>query len=193
MLTLTVGLVIFFAVHSISLVAPEWRDRNMTGRKGVLQWHTRIGMISLLSTAFIIMGYQEARLEPIWLWFPPLFTRHITSLLMVIALFFVGAAIIPKTKTKSKVGYPFLIAIKLWAVAHLISNGNLADLVLFGGFLAWSVTSYVVYRRRDRQAGVKPSESSIRFDLMAVSFALASSFFIIAYLHKALIGVSPLI
>ncbi|MDB4837343.1 NnrU family protein [Marinomonas sp.] len=197
MLTLMVGLVIFFAVHSIRLVAPDWRETNMMGRKGMIQWRTRFGMISLLATAFIIMGYQEARLEPVWLWFPPLFTRHITSLLMLMALFFVGAAIIPKTFTRKKTGYPFLIAVKLWAVAHLLSNGNLADVILFGSFLAWSVVSYVIFRKRDRAADVKASvvipEASIRFDFLAVSFALGSTFFIIAFLHKALIGVSPLI
>jgi len=192
MLILIVGLAIFFAVHSVRLFVPDWRTMAVT-KAGLMTWRVRIGMLSLLSTGFIIMGYGEARLAPVWLWFPPVFMPHITSLIMLIALFFFCSALVPKTTLKRVTGYPLYLSIKLWAFAHLLSNGNLADILLFGSFLIWAIVSYAVFRRRDRAAGVKPEESSLRFDLIALSFTLVSWFAIVLFLHKAVIGVSPLI
>lgn len=193
MLILVMGLVIFFCVHSVRLVAPQWREKSMASH-GEMRWKMRFGMVTLIATAFIVMGYMQMRLEPVWLWFPPVWTRHLAGLLVLVALFFVGSALIPHTTMKKKVGYPMLIAVKIWAFAHLISNGTLADVMIFGSFLVWSIVSFAVYRRRDRKAGVvRDQESGVQFDLAAFTFAMVSWFVIVFYLHQALIGVSPLV
>lgn len=193
MLILVLGLVIFFCLHSVRLVAPQWREKIMTAH-GAMRWKIRFGMITLLATAFIVMGYMQVRLEPVWLWFPPVWTRHLAGLLILVALFFVGSALVPNTTMKKKVGYPMLIAVKIWAFAHLISNGTLADVIIFGSFLVWSIVSFAVYRRRDRKAGVvRDQESGVQFDLAAFTFAMVSWFAIVFYLHQAIIGVSPLV
>lgn len=193
MLILIMGLVIFFCVHSVRLVAPEWRASNML-QNGAMRWRIRFGMITLLATAFIIMGYMQMRMAPVWLWFPPVWTRHLAGLLMLVALFFVGSALVPNTTMKKKVGYPMLIAVKIWAFSHLISNDNLADIIVFGSFLIWSIVSFAVYRRRDRKAGVvRDQESGVQFDLAAFTFAMVSWFIMVFYLHEAVIGVSPLV
>lgn len=193
MLILVLGLVIFFCLHSVRLVAPQWREKIMTAH-GAMRWKIRFGMITLLATAFIVMGYMQVRLEPVWLWFPPVWTRHLAGLLVLVALFFVGSALVPNTTMKKKVGYPMLIAVKIWAFAHLISNGTLADVIIFGSFLVWSIVSFAVYRRRDRKAGVvRDQESGVQFDLAAFTFAMVSWFAIAFYLHQAIIGVSPLV
>ncbi|NLQ16851.1 NnrU family protein [Marinomonas sp. M1K-6] len=193
MLILIMGLVIFFCVHSVRLVAPQWREASFS-QQGAMRWRVRFGLITLLATAFIIMGYLQMRAEPVWLWFPPVWSRHLAALLMLVALFFVGSAVIPNTTMKKKIGYPMLIAVKVWAFAHLISNGNLADVLLFGSFLVWSIVSFVVYRRRDRKAGVvREGESGVPFDLAAFTFAMVSWFTIVFYLHQSIIGVSPLV
>jgi len=193
MLILVIGLVIFFCLHSIRLVAPKWREKSMSAH-GAMRWKMRFGMVTLIAAAFIVMGYMQVRLEPVWLWFPPVWTRHLAGLLVLVALFFVGSALVPHTTMKKKVGYPMLIAVKIWAFAHLISNGTLADMILFGSFLIWSIVSFAVYRRRDREAGVvRDQESGVQFDLAAFTFAMVSWFAIVFYLHQALIGVSPLV
>ncbi|MGO2232746.1 NnrU family protein [Marinomonas sp. UCMA 3892] len=193
MLILVMGLVIFFFVHSVRLVAPNWREKSMAIH-GEMRWKMRFGMITLIAVGLIVMGYSQARLEPVWLWFPPVWTRHLAGLLVLVALFFVGSALVPHTTMKKKVGYPMLIAIKIWAFAHLISNGSLADVILFGSFLVWSIVSFAVYRRRDRKAGVvRDQESGVQFDLAAFTFAMVTWFAIAFYLHQAIIGVSPLV
>ena len=193
MLILVIGLVIFFCLHSVRLVAPKWREKSMVGH-GAMRWKMRFGMVTLIATAFIAMGYMQVRLEPVWLWFPPVWTRHLAGLLVLVALFFVGSALVPNTTMKKKVGYPMLIAVKIWAFAHLISNGTLADVIIFGSFLVWSIVSFAVYRRRDRKAGVvRDQESGVQFDLAAFTFAMVTWFAIAFYLHQAIIGVSPLV
>jgi uncharacterized membrane protein len=193
MLILVVGLIIFFCLHSVRLVAPQWRESSMASH-GAMRWKMRFGMVTLIATAFIVMGYMQVRLEPVWLWFPPVWTRHLAGLLVLVALFFVGSALVPNTTMKKKVGYPMLIAVKIWAFAHLISNGTLADVMIFGSFLIWSIVSFAVYRRRDRKAGVvRDQESGVQFDLAAFTFAMVSWFAIAFYLHQAIIGVSPLV
>lgn len=193
MLILVIGLVIFFCLHSVRLVAPQWREKSMAAH-GAMRWKMRFGMVTLIATAFIVMGYMQVRLEPVWLWFPPVWTRHLAGLLVLVALFFVGSALVPNTTMKKKVGYPMLIAVKIWAFAHLISNGTLADVILFGSFLVWSIVSFAIYRRRDRKSGVvRDKESGVQFDLAAFTFAMISWFAIAFYLHQAIIGVSPLV
>ncbi|MGB0784425.1 MAG: NnrU family protein [Marinomonas sp.] len=193
MLILVIGLVVFFCLHSVRLVAPHWRETIMQ-QHGAMRWKIRFGMITLLSTAFIVMGYLQMRVEPVWLWFPPVWTRHLAGLLVLVALFFAGSALVPNTTMKKKMGYPMLIAVKIWAFAHLISNGSLADVMVFGSFLVWSIVSFAVYRRRDRKAGViRDFESGVQYDLAAFAFAMVSWFAIAFYLHQAIIGVSPLV
>ncbi|BDX02222.1 hypothetical protein MACH16_09700 [Marinomonas pontica] len=193
MLILVIGLVVFFCLHSVRLVAPHWRETIMQ-QHGAMRWKMRFGMITLLSTAFIVMGYLQMRVEPVWLWFPPVWTRHLAGLLVLVALFFAGSALVPNTTMKKKIGYPMLIAVKIWAFAHLISNGSLADVMVFGSFLVWSIVSFAVYRRRDRKAGViRDFESGVQYDLAAFAFAMVSWFAIAFYLHQAIIGVSPLV
>ena len=195
MLILVIGLVIFFSLHSVRLVAPQWRESSMK-EHGEMRWKMRFGLLTLMSTAFIVMGYMQMRVEPIWLWFPPVWTRHLAGLLVLVALFFVGSALVKNSTMKNKMGYPMLIGVKIWAFAHLISNGTVADVMIFGSFLVWSIVSFAVYRRRDRLAGVvyeQSEDSSVPANLIAFVFAMMSWFTIVFYLHQAIIGVSPLV
>lgn len=195
MLILVIGLVIFFCLHSVRLVAPQWRESSMK-EHGEMRWKMRFGLLTLMSTAFIVMGYMQMRIEPIWLWFPPVWTRHLAGLLVLVALFFVGSALVKNSTMKNKMGYPMLIGVKIWAFAHLISNGTLADVMIFGSFLVWSIVSFAVNRRRDRLAGVvyeQSEDSSVPANLIAFVFAMMSWFTIVFYLHQAIIGVSPLV
>ena len=83
-----------------------------------------------------------ARSEPVVLWNPPLWTRHLASLLVLVAFVLLVAAYVPRNHFKAAFGHPMFAGVKTWAFAHLLSNGTLADLLLFGGFLAWSVLGF---------------------------------------------------
>lgn len=191
MALLLVGLVLFIGIHSIRLFAYEWRE-SMIEQLGKKNWqllHAAVAFIGIMTT---IMGYGYARYSAEWLWFPPVWTRHLAALLVLFSFVFIAAAAMPYSKIKSWVGYPMAIGIKLWAFAHLISNGTTADVVLFGSFLAWAILNYSISRRRAREQGITFAAPSFKFDLLALVIALVAYLAIAFYLHALLIGVAPL-
>ena len=138
----------------------------------------------------IVIGYGAARTDPMVVWSPPLWTRHAASLLTLGAFVLLAAAYVPSNRIKAAIGHPMVAGVKLWAFAHLLSNGMLADLVLFGSFLAWAVADFIAARRRDRAAGVTYNTGTIPTVvtvLLGVVLWAAFAF----WLHRVLIGVAP--
>ena len=101
----------------------------------------------------IVWGYGLARLDPVVLWDPPVWTKHIAVLLILLAFVLFAAFLVPAGRIKARLGHPMLLSVKVWAFAHLLANGTLADLVLFGSFLVWAIADFAASRRRDRAAG----------------------------------------
>ncbi|SBS32784.1 NnrU protein [Marinomonas spartinae] len=192
MLILVIGLVMFFVLHSVQIMAPKWREEGML-RHGKMRWQMRFGMGALISVAFIWMGFTQVRLDPTWIWLPPAWIRQVSSLLMLFSFYFAACALIPGTKLKAMTGRPFLLAVKLWAFAHLISNGKLEDIIIFGSFLVWSIVAYAVLRRRDRAEGIKHDYIGIHMDLAAFTITMITWFGMVFYFHKLLFGVAPLV
>jgi uncharacterized membrane protein len=182
MLLLIAGLLIFLGVHSLGVVAPEWRGRQVA-RMGEGPWKLAYSAVSLVGLFVVIWGYGVARGNPVVLWSAPAFARHLTALLTVIAFILVAAAYVPGTRIRAALGHPMTVGIALWALGHLLANGRLSALVLFGSFLAWAVIVYVVRRRRDRDAGRQYTAGGLARDAIAVVFAL--------YLHGPLTGIRP--
>ena len=151
-------------------------------------------MYSLLSIAgfvLLIWGYGLSRAAPVDLWQPPVFTRHLASLLTLPAFVLLAAAYVPGTRIKARLGHPMILAVKLWALAHLLSNGRLGDVLLFGGFLVWAVFDFRAARARDRQAGLMRPAGSAARDIAAVVVGLAAWAVFAMVLHGWLIGVRP--
>lgn len=190
MALLLVGLVLFIGIHSIKLFAPEWRVFMMEqlGKSNWKMLHAAVATIGLFTT---IMGYGYARYSAEWLWFPPLWTRHVAALLVLVAFIYIAAAAMPYSKIKSRVGVPLVVGIKLWAFAHLISNGTTADVVLFGSFLAWAVINFIVTRRRFRAEGVTFDAPTFKYDFIAIVVGVLAYAAVAFYLHGLLIGVAP--
>jgi len=188
---LILGLILFLGTHSIRAFADGWREQ-MIGKIGLLPWKGLFALVSLVGFVLIIWGYGQARLDPVWLWHPPLWTRHLVGLLMLPALILAGSSHIPGSAIRVKVGHPLIAGTKLWAGAHLIANGSLSDLVLFGSFLAWSIIAYSRAVRRDRGAGLVSPVTSLRWDALAVTIGIALWLVFAFYLHSALFGVSPM-
>lgn len=190
MLALIIGLLVFLGVHSTRLFAPHWRAAQIS-RRGLLPWKGVYALVSLVGLALIIWGYGEARLSPTWLWVPPVWTRHLAALLTIPAFILLAATYIPGSHIKARVGHPMLLGVKFWAIAHLIANGTLADVLLFGGFLAWAVALYIVSRRRDRLAGVAAGPARVSMDIVVVVVGLLAWVGFALWLHGLLIGVKP--
>ncbi len=181
------GLVLFFALHSISIFAPRWREKKRQ-RWGSGTWRWLHSLGSLLAVGLIGWGYALARVTPIVVYLPPAWARHATDLLMLAVFPLIYATFLP-CRIRSWLKYPDLVAIKLWALAHLLSNGMLADILLFGSFMAWAVVNRISLRRRVR---ILPSGAPSQFnDLVAIIAGLVTYLIILFYLHFKLIGVVP--
>lgn len=190
MLALILGLVLFLGIHSVRLFAADWRAAQID-RRGLLAWKGLYTVVAVVGLLLIIWGYGQARLSPTWLWVSPMWTRHLAALLTIPAFILLAATYVPGTRIKARVGHPMLLGVKFWAIAHLIANGTLADLLLFGGFLAWAVALYVVSRRRDRLAGVRYPAVGFSRDGIAIVIGLVAWVVFAMWLHGVLIGVRP--
>ena len=186
--TLIIGLIIFLGVHSISIVAPAWRDQ-MAARLGN-RWRAVYSVVSLIGFILIIKGYSIARLDPIVLYSPPLWLRHVTALLMILVFPLLLATYLPG-RIKTLLKHPMLNAVKFWAIAHLLSNGTSNAVVLFGSFLLWAIADRISVKRRPARPLLALPASKYN-DLIAIVGGLALYFVTIHWLHYQLIGVVPL-
>jgi uncharacterized membrane protein len=182
---LVAGLLIFLGVHSVAIAAPVWRQR-MIGRIGKLPWMAVYAVISAVGLVLIIWGYGIAREEPVAVYWPPMWLRHMALLLMIPVFPLLLATYLPG-RIRSTVRHPMLVAVKLWAVAHLMANGMLADILLFGGFLVWAVADRISVERRNAPPppGMPPGTLN---DAIAVVGGLAVYVAFILWLHVWLTG-----
>src|SRR5690242_16245899 len=153
MIALIVGLVVFLGAHSIGVLAPRWREAQVD-RLGVRRWKLAFSVVSIIGLVLIVWGYGMARAETVVVWTVPPWGRHLTALFAIVAFILVVCAYVPNTYFKSTLGHPMTVGIGVWAFGHLLSNGSLHDVILFGAFLLWSIVVYTTHRRRDRVAGV---------------------------------------
>lgn len=190
MLVMIAGLVVFLGLHSLRLFADGWRTRQIA-RMGKLPWRGAYSLVSLVGFGLIVWGFGMARQAPEMVWFPPTFMRHIAALLVLFAFILITAAYVPGNGIKARVGHPMLAGVKIWALAHLLANGSLHDIILFAAFLIWAIVLFAVSRRRDRAAGVSyPNLGARRTAATVVIGALAWAFFA-HFAHQWLIGVNP--
>ncbi len=187
---LILGLVVFLGVHSVRIVADGWRTQFIAQR-GEGAWKGLYSVLSLVGFALLVWGYGLARQQPVVLWVPPLGMRHAASLLTLIAFVLLAATYVPRNGIKAKLHHPMVLAVKVWAFGHLLANGNLADVLLFGGFLVWAALSFKAARGRDRAAGTTyPAGTAAGTAITVVVGLLAWAGFAF-WAHGALIGVRP--
>ncbi|HEY6451529.1 MAG TPA: NnrU family protein [Steroidobacteraceae bacterium] len=189
MLTLIVGLVVFFGLHSVSIVAPYWRERMLL-LVGAGRWKGLYALLSAVGFALICLGFAHARQAPMVLYVPPGWLRHVTFLLMLPVFPLLLAAYLPGA-IQAKMQHPMLAAVKLWATAHLLAVGTLPDVLLFGSFLLWAVIDRISLKRRRSTLPRRRTPSRYN-DVIAVVLGLGLYVLFIARLHVMLIGVSPL-
>jgi len=192
MTLLVLGLVLFLGIHSVRIVADGWRSRFIVER-GPLAWRALYSIASLAGFVLLCIGFGQARRQTLVLWSPPMWTHHAAALLTLVAFVLVVAAYVPANGIKARLQDPMILGVKTWAFAHLLANGTLADVVLFGSFLAWAVLDWRAVRQR-RRAGREPEPAAPRPGRTAVTVivGLLAWMLFAFHLHLPLIGVQPI-
>lgn len=185
MLQLLLGIALFFGIHSVSIVAAPWRDR-MAARSD-LAWKAFYTIVSLVGIVLIARGYAELRHTPTLLYVTPAWMRHVSELLMLPVFAFFIAPYFPGRISKT-LKHPQLVAVKTWAVAHLLVNGMLADVLLFAPFLVWAVATRISMKNRTSRPLPGAPESKFN-DIIVVVLGLSLYAAFVIFFHKMLIGV----
>ena len=191
MTVLILGLAIFLGAHSVRIFADGWRTAQLA-RLGERMWKGLYSVAAAIGFVLIIWGYHSAQAQPIVIWSPPHWLRLVGALLTIPAFVLLAAAYVPGNRIKAAVGHPMVAGVKLWAFAHLLANGTLAAIVLFGAFLVWAIADFRSARRRDRAAGTHYPAGTTARDAVAVVAGLAAWALFAFLLHRWLIGVQPL-
>lgn len=187
---LIAGLVLLLGVHSLGVVAPGFRAHGVT-RLGTGAWKGIYALISLAGLVLVVAGFGIARGGAALVWQPPAWTPHATALFATVGFVLVAAAYIPGSRIKARLGHPMLAGVAVWALGHLIGNGTLAGVVLFGIVVAWSAWMFTMLRRRDRAAGKAPPPGSGLRDAVVVVAGVVLALVFAKYLHAPLIGFAP--
>ena len=193
---LIAGLVIFLGIHALRVWGEGVRSALLV-RLGPLGFKGSYSIASLAGFYLLIVGYGQARLEPVPLWTPPHGMAHATVALMWISMVLLAAAQIPRNAIKARLRHPMVLGVKVWALAHILANGTLHDVLLFGGFLVWAVLSFRAARQRDRAAlevgeanEAPPVSGAATIGAVVAGTAAWVAFILVA--HVWLIGVAPL-
>jgi uncharacterized membrane protein len=190
MILLIAGLILFLGAHSIRIFADATRTK-MIEKIGENKWKGIITLFSIAGFAILIIGYQQARMTPIPLWEPPVWGSHLAILLNLFAAILITAAYVPGNSIKARIGHPMVASVKIWSLAHLLANGNLVDLILFGTFLIWAVLDFRVSRKRDRTENVVRPAGSMSKNLLTVFIGVVIWAALLMFLHAYLVGVQP--
>ncbi|MGO4389760.1 NnrU family protein [Variovorax sp. M-6] len=187
---LVAGLLLFLGIHSVSIVAPAWRDAQVE-RRGERVWKGIYALASLAGLILLVHGYGVARQTPVILYTPPPALRHVALLLMLPVFPLLFAAYLPG-RIQRAAKHPMLLAVKLWAAAHLLANGTLADVLLFGAFLVWAVADRISVKRRAVPHSVPGAPPGALNDVAALVGGLVVYVGFLFWAHVRLTGVSPL-
>jgi len=192
MTLLIAGLIVFLGAHSVRIFAEDWRGVQVA-KLGLGAYKGIYSVVSALGLVLIVIGYGQAREAAIVIWDPPLWARHVSALLVLFAFVLLAAAYVPRNHIKAAVGHPMVLGVKIWAFGHLLANGHLEDLLLFGGFLVWAVFDYRAARRRDGSQGRAGVRGTLAGDVTTVVVGAVAWAVFALYLHGWLIGVRPFV
>ena len=188
MVIIILGLIIFFGVHSLSIYNFQLRN-SLLAQHGEGRFKGLYSLVSLIGFALIVWGYGQARLSPTVVYVPPAGLKHATLLLMLPFFVLFLSTYLPG-KIKATLKHPMLVSIKLWALAHLLANGMLHDVILFVAFLAWAVVDRISVKKRPA-AEVVPASFN-KNDVIAIVGGLILYVVFSMWLHVLLIGVAPI-
>lgn len=187
---LILGLLVFLGLHSVRVFAEGTRTQ-LIARWGAGTWKGVYSVLSVLGLVLIVHGYGVARLTPQVLWASPTWTRHLAALLMLVAFVMLVAAYVPRNAIRARLHHPMVLSVKVWALAHLLANNTLADLLLFGGFLVWAVLNFRAARQRDRAQGTVYAAGTASGTALTVVLGVVAWAVFAFWAHGPLFGVRP--
>lgn len=187
MLVLIAGLVVFFGVHASRMLVPGWREAQLAASEG--RWKGLYSLASLVGFGLIVWGYVLYRPGAVQLYVPPDWGRHLALGLVWVAFVLLPAAYQPAGRIKASLQHPFLVGVMLWSVGHLAANGDLAGVMVFGAFLAYSAWNLVAVLSRGEP---RATFTGYRGDLIAVGAGTVAYAVFLLWLHGWLFGVAPL-
>jgi uncharacterized membrane protein len=188
---LILGLLIFLGSHSVRIFAEEWRKARIA-RMGEMSWKGAYSVVSIIGFALIVWGYGIARREPVMLWSPPAWAPHFASVLTLVAFILFPAAYVRGNHFKALVKHPMAMSAALWALAHLLANGTLNAVLLFGAVLVWGLLDFAAARRRDRVEGIVYPDGTLSRDLIPVVVGVVAWIAFAYFLHESWIGTKPM-
>ncbi|MCB5201253.1 NnrU family protein [Neorhizobium sp. T786] len=189
---LVVSLILFLGLHLIRAVAPQVRTSAIAAM-GENTWKLVYSLVSIATLVLVIYAFGQARQETGILYVPPVWMAHLSSLLMLVALICLVASLMPPGHIAAKTMHPMVLSVKIWALAHLMANGETSSVLLFASFLAWGVVLRISLKRRERRGElVRKPFVSARYDVFSVVIGLVVFVLFIWRLHLWLIGVQPL-
>lgn len=188
MLFLVWGLVIFLGTHSIRVTGDSLRDQ-LVQSIGPARFKAIYALSSLLGFALLVYGFGIARDMPVVLWTPPPAMKHLAYLLTLLAMVLMAAVYVPHNAIKAKLHHPMVLSVKVWALAHVLANGTLAHLVLFGSMLTWSVVLFKASRARDKRNQMVYAAGNKGATILTIEIGIAMWLVFIGWAHGWLIGV----
>jgi uncharacterized membrane protein len=189
MLVLIVGLVLFLGTHTLTTF--RGTRAALIGRLGVRNFKIAYSVAAALGFVLICIGFHRYRHGGwVQIWFPPLWLHQVTFLLMWLAFISLACMNPAPGRIRGWLRHPMLVAVKLWALAHLLANGDLGGILLFGAFLAWAVFDRIAVKRRG-DLGAARIAAFTRADVQALGFGTLA-YVAMILLHPYLIGVSVL-
>ncbi len=193
MTLLVLGLILFLGTHAFSMARGP--RAALVGRIGEGPYKGLYSVLSLAGIVLVSVGYGQYRASGyVPVWDPPVWTRHLALLLVWFAFVFFAAAYLPG-RIKRALKHPMLAGVKVWALAHLLANGDLGSILLFGSFLAWAVLARISVKRRDvaaQHGGPAAPPAGLRNDGLALAIGTVAHLAFVVWLHPLLIGVSVL-
>jgi uncharacterized membrane protein len=184
---LVLGLVVFIGAHAF--VTRRDARAAAIARLGEGAYKGLFSLVSLIGIVLIVWGFGRYRAAGyIDVWSPPVWTRHLAAVLVWPAIVMIVAAYIPGN-IKRTLKHPMLVGVKLWALAHLIANGDLGSIILFGGILAWAVYDRISLKRRTDPGGPPIPIGGVRNDVVAVIVGTLLYLALAFWFHPYAIGV----
>jgi uncharacterized membrane protein len=187
LLVMILGLIVFFGVHTLT-IQRKLRAQMIaaTGEGGYKIGYT---LVSLLGFVLIVWGFAHYRATGMWeIWTPPTALKHLTAALMLPAVILVVASYI-RGRIYTRLKHPMLAGIKLWAAAHLLANGDLGSIILFGSFLGWAVFDRISLKHRADSGAPPIPVGGPSNDLIAVAVGLVAYLALGFAFHPVVIGV----
>lgn len=181
------GLVLFLGIHLF--ITKRDARADLIARIGEGGYKIAFSLVSVVGLALIVWGYANYRANG-WIdvWYPPVAMKHITILLMLPAVIMIAASYI-RGRIYTTLKHPMLAGIKLWALSHLLANGDLGSIILFGSFLAWAVFDRISLKRRPDSGAPPIPVGGVANDAIAVGVGVVAYLALAFAFHPVVIGV----